>query len=136
MDGLVGLRSAVQLLSFHAVQAQRCPPSSHSASGKPGAVHSAEQARKAWREGFDRNCLAPCQLAPQDIERFLAAVPALRKGDSFTLLFTARGAEVAANSRRVGSITDPEFARQMLATFIGLQPPTPRLKRELLGNHE
>ncbi len=97
---------------------------------------SAEQARKAWREGFDRNCSAPCQLAPQDIERFLAAVPAMHKGDSFTLLFTTRGAEVTANGRPIGTITDPEFARQMLATFIGPQPATPRLKRELLGNHE
>ena len=97
---------------------------------------SAEQARKAWREGFDQNCSSPCQLAPQDIERFLAAVPAMRKGDSFTLLFTARGAEVTANGRPVGSITDPQFAREMLATFLGPRPATPRLKRELLGGHE
>lgn len=94
---------------------------------------SAEQARNAWREGFDQNCLAPCQLAPSDVKRFLAAVPAMHKGDSFSLVFTATGAEVAANGRRIGSINQPQFARLMLATFIGAQPPTPRLKRELLG---
>lgn len=97
---------------------------------------SAEQARKAWREGFERNCSAPCHLAPQEIERFLAAVPAMRKGDSFNLLFTARGAEITVNGEPIGSITDPQFAREMLATFLGPQPASPRLKQELLGSHE
>ena len=31
------------------------------------------------------------------------------------------------------TITNPTFARVILATFIGPEPPTPRLKRELLG---
>ena len=97
---------------------------------------SAEQARKAWREGFERNCSAPCHLAPQDIERFLAAVPAMRKGDSFTLLFTARGAEVTVNGKPIGNITDPQFAREMLGTFLGPQAASPRLKQELLGIHK
>jgi hypothetical protein len=33
----------------------------------------------------------------------------------------------------MGDISDPRFAELMLATFIGREPPTPRLKRELLG---
>ena len=98
-------------------------------------VHDvAEQpARAAWREGFDQNCLAPCRLAPEDVERFLASVPATRKGDRFSILFTGTGAEFAANGHLIGNITDRRFATAILATFIGPEPPTARLKQELLG---
>jgi Chalcone isomerase-like len=97
---------------------------------------SVEQSRKAWRDGFDHNCVAPCQVAPQDLERFLYFVAAVRNGDSYSLLFNSRSAEVMANGRRLGSIPDPLFAQAMLTTFLGPQPPTARLKRELLGARE
>lgn len=93
----------------------------------------AEDAREAWRDGFEQNCKAPCHLDPRDVQRFLAAVPSVRKGDRTTLLFTSKGVDVTFNGRSMGQITDPRFAQMMLATFIGPEPPTPRLKRELLG---
>lgn len=93
----------------------------------------AEDARTAWREGFDSNCVAPCRLRAADVARFLAAVPAMRKGDHFSILFTRDGAEIAANGRSIGSIADRGFATLVLATFIGPEPPTARLKRELLN---
>lgn len=92
-----------------------------------------ENARAAWREGFDLNCVAPCRLAHEDVERFLASVPATRKGDRFSILFTRDGAEFAANGRLIGNVTDRRFATAILATFIGPEPPTARLKKELLG---
>jgi hypothetical protein len=92
-----------------------------------------EDARAAWREGFELNCVDPCRLAGEDVARFLAAVPAMRKGDQFSILFTRDGAEIAANGRRIGTVTDRRFATAILATFIGPQPPTARLKQELLG---
>jgi hypothetical protein len=92
------------------------------------------EARKAWQDGFDGNCRAPqCHLDPQDVERFLAAVPPIHRGDRTVLLFTSKGVDVTFNGRKMGDITDPHFATTMLATFIGPAPPTPRLKRELLG---
>jgi hypothetical protein len=93
----------------------------------------ADDARKAWRDGFEQNCKAPCYLDPRDVQRFLAAVPAVSKGDESTLLFTTRGVNVTLNGRPMGEIADPHFAEMMLATFIGPEPPTPRLKRGLLG---
>ena len=96
----------------------------------------AEEARKAWREGFERNCKAPCYLDGRDIQRFLAEVPSFHNGDETTLLFTSNGVGVKLNERPVGDIADPHFAEVMLATFIGPEPPTPRLKRELLGNRD
>jgi len=94
---------------------------------------SAENAREAWQDGFDKNCKAPCYLDPYDVQRFLAAVPSMHEGDETTLLFTPNGVNVTLNGRPMGNITDPHFAEIMLATFIGREPPTYRLKRELLG---
>jgi hypothetical protein len=93
----------------------------------------AEDARVAWRDGFEQNCRAPCYLDPRDVQRFLAAVPSMHKGDETTLLFTSKGVRVTCNGRPMGDIGDPHFAETILATFIGPEPPTPRLKRELLG---
>ena len=93
----------------------------------------AEDARKAWQESFEQNCKAPCTLDPRDLQRFLAAVPSVREGDGSTLHFTSKGVHVVFNGRPMGDIADPHFAELMLATFIGAVPPTPRLKRELLG---
>jgi hypothetical protein len=96
----------------------------------------AENARKAWRDGFDGNCKLPCHLDPSDVQRFLAAVPSMHEGDESTLLFTSCGVRVTFNGRPIGDIADPHFAQTVLATFIGPEPPTPRLKRELLGGRD
>jgi hypothetical protein len=97
---------------------------------------AADDARKAWQDGFDQNCRPPCYLDPRDVQRFLASVPAVRKGDESTLLFSSKGVEVTLNGRPMGHIADLHFAEMMLATFIGPEPPTPRLKRELLGRRD
>lgn len=95
---------------------------------------SADEARDAWQDGFEQNCKPPCYLDPHAVQQFLAAVPSIEKGDEAKLLFTSSGVELRTNGRLIGRITDPHFAEIILSTFIGPVPPTPRLKRELLGN--
>ena len=97
---------------------------------------SAEQARTAWQNGFQNNCVPPCQLDPHAVKEFLAAVRPIAKGDEATLLFTASGVEVRTNGELMGRITDVPFAELILATFLGPAPATPRLKRELLGERD
>jgi hypothetical protein len=94
---------------------------------------SADQARDSWREGFANNCQPPCALNPQDVATFLASVPDMRAGDQFALLFTGHGAEVDIGGRRLGVISNPTFAKAMLATFLGPRPGTESLKRDLLN---
>ena len=48
-------------------------------------------------------------------------------------MFTSSGLHITLNGRLMGDIPDPRFAELMLATFIGREPPTPRLKQGLLG---
>jgi hypothetical protein len=94
---------------------------------------NAEQARDAWREGFEANCRPPCHIAPGDIARFLSNVPAMRAGDETLLFFAPGGLEIVTNGRSMGRITDRMFATAVLATFIGPEPPTVQLKAGLLG---
>jgi hypothetical protein len=96
---------------------------------------SADQARRAWRDGLDNNCEVPCHLNPDEIGRFLSMVPAMHAGDNFSLLFTQSGATVTVSGKPLGTITQPQFAQAMLATFLGPKPASPRLKRELLRGH-
>ncbi|MGA8196829.1 MAG: chalcone isomerase family protein [Acetobacteraceae bacterium] len=93
---------------------------------------SAEDARKAWREGLANNCQAPCHLDPDDVERFLAEVPAMQEGDVFSLLFTQSGATVTVGGQQIGTISKRAFAEAMLATFLGPRPASPSLKQALL----
>jgi hypothetical protein len=96
---------------------------------------SAEAARDSWRTGLENNCRAPCQLDPADIARFLAQVPAMPEGASFSILFTRQGATVTVNGRQYGEIPKPQFARAVLATFLGPAPASPTLKAQLLQGH-
>jgi hypothetical protein len=96
----------------------------------------AEDARESWREALDRNCPAPCRLPAESVARFLAALPSVHKGDTNTLLFTARGVEFFINGRSVGQITNPDFKQVILSTFIGPRPTSAEIKEGLLGGRE
>ena len=96
---------------------------------------SAEDARKAWRVGFANNCQAPCHLESEDVEKFLAVVPAMQEGDVFSLLFTQHGATVTVGGKLIGTVSKPQFAEVMLATFLGPRPASPSLKQALLRGH-
>jgi Chalcone isomerase-like len=95
---------------------------------------SQEKAKQAWRDGFSNNCQSPCRLPTDAVDRFLAAVPAMRKGDRFSFLFSARGTDITENGQSFAHIDDRSFAKLILKTFIGPHPPTDRLKQELLGS--
>ncbi len=96
---------------------------------------AAGQARDAWRKGLTNNCPAPCQLDPNDVERFLAEVPAMHEGDSFELRFAGHMAEIAANGHLLGRVDRAPLADAMLAAFLGPKPGSPALKLALLDGH-
>lgn len=96
---------------------------------------SAEEGRTAWRTGFYNNCVTPCRLDPDAVSRFLAAVPEMRAGEVYTFLFTPDGTRVDANERPLGVIRQPNFARAILASFLGPRPASLRLKEGLLRGH-
>ena len=93
----------------------------------------AEDARKSWREGLERNCSKPCRLPADSINRFLAAIPSVQSGDTNILLFTARGVEFFINGQSAGRIENPDFKQVILSTFIGQSPTSEEMKAGLLG---
>ena len=96
---------------------------------------SADQSRGAWRSALENNCVAPCHLDPQDVERFLSQVPAMTAGEYFYLLFRQGGATISANGQQIGIIPRRKFANAVLATFLGPNPASPTLRQELLKGH-
>lgn len=96
---------------------------------------SAEASRNAWRTALENNCVAPCQLDPEDVEKFISQVPAMQIGEYFHLLFSRNGATVSANGEQIGVISRRQFANAVLATFLGPHPASPTLRRELLKGH-
>lgn len=95
----------------------------------------ADASRAAWRTGLSNNCQAPCQLDPVDVEKFLADVPAMHAGESYTIVFTDGGAMVTADGTQIGTISKRSLAEAMLATFLGPAPASPSLKAALLQGH-
>jgi hypothetical protein len=93
----------------------------------------AQAERKSWRESLDDNCGRPCRLPPENVDRFLAAIPSMRQGDAITFAFTPEGMDAFKNGGLLGRIRDSEFVRVILATFIGAHPTSPAVKRGLLG---
>ena len=93
---------------------------------------SAEQARDSWRTGLVNNCQAPCRLDPGDFAKFLADIPAVRAGDTYSFFFQQGGVEVIVDGKRLGKIDSPDFAGAMLAMFLGPKTAEPALREELL----
>jgi hypothetical protein len=77
----------------------------------------AETARKSWAEAFEKSCPAPCHVAAESIDRFLAAVPAVRQGEIGTLLFNDRGMDFLLNGRLVTPNSHESFWRPSLASI-------------------
>lgn len=90
-------------------------------------------ARKAWQEGFNRTCRAPCQLPQPELAQFLATVPSVHPGDVARFVFRQDGLFVLLGNQQIGKVSDTNFIQVILAMFIGPAPASERLKQELLG---
>ncbi len=96
---------------------------------------SADMARDAWRKSLQISCIAPCNLDPEDVERFIAQVPAMHAGDTYHLLFRQNAATVSLNGQQIGTIFKRQFADAILAVFLDIHTELPGLRQGLLGGH-
>jgi hypothetical protein len=91
---------------------------------------------KAWTSGFKGNATVKLESIQPLIERLNAWMGDFEKGD--TLVFTflpGAGVQVDVNGARKGVLAGDDFARSLLAIWLGPKPPTGALKTGLLGNH-
>ncbi len=101
-------------------------------------IHSEIPARKlaaAWREGFADN------LSEDEMRRFNASIvkfwsmfPSVKKGDEINIDQLAdKGVVVTLNGEPLGRVDDPAFMSVLLRIWLGKEPVTSRLKRDMLG---
>lgn len=89
--------------------------------------------RDAWETGFARNAGEDLAGLRARIERLAGWMRDVRTGER--LVYTRRpdGVEVEIAGRAVGTIEGEDFARALLAVWLGAAPPNPELKSGLLG---
>ena len=90
---------------------------------------------KAWNEGFKKNASVPLAGLQRGIDQLDRWMPAkLRSGDTLSFAFVpGKGVTVSVNNVPKGTIAGDDFARSMLAIWLGPNPPTGGLKRGLLS---
>ena len=94
---------------------------------------SADQMRGAFKEGFENNCKPNCDALAADLNQLNQMLVDLKVGDSMRFDFLPTKVELRIRGEKVGEITDPPFAKVLLATWLGPKPPTEDLKAGMLG---
>ncbi|RMG59292.1 MAG: hypothetical protein D6717_01565 [Gammaproteobacteria bacterium] len=96
---------------------------------------SAEKINSAWREGFEKNQDAAMleRLAPR-LERFQQLFPDLHEGQRLVFEhWPGQGVRIALDGRELGRIEGDDFARALLAVWLGPEPADDDLKAGMLG---
>jgi hypothetical protein len=95
----------------------------------------ADTLRDAWKEGFEKNCGSVCEKAKPNLKSFNDLMIPVKEGSRITMVFTDDGVNVTATGKETKSAMIPgqEFKTALLSIFIGPNPPTPELKKGLLG---
>lgn len=96
---------------------------------------SAAQMRDGWKDGFEDNLDSKTYRALADrIKQFNALFGALKAGDRVWLDYEpGSGTSVSVNGRARGTIPGRDFMRALLSVWLGPDPPSDDLKRQLLG---
>ena len=90
--------------------------------------------KKAWDEGFANNAKAQVPALKERIEQFKSWMTTMKSGQQLTLTHKpGAGIEVTVNGKVQGTIAGDDFARALLAIWLGPKPPNPGLKAGLLG---
>lgn len=123
------------------LQQRSSNPDAILASPGPKAVvlqflHSASRSDIAehYREGEAKNCArGECSnIDEAEFERLVAATPGAAVGDTLAYTVTKSGLHVTFNNRSLGDYSR-ELGIRIVASFIGATPPSPEVKRGLLG---
>lgn len=88
---------------------------------------------KAWTVYLEKNCPASCVMSQAALAQFQTLLPETVRGESQSYAFTAEGLEVYREGQSLGLIEDADFARLVLATWLGDEPTTPQLKAAMLA---
>lgn len=89
---------------------------------------------EAISDGFERNAGGAYPKLKERIDRFTAALPRLKVGDTLTLSYRPqRGVEVSHGGKRLIEIPGRDFATVLFRIWLGSKPPNAGLRTGLLG---
>jgi hypothetical protein len=94
----------------------------------------AKDMRKAWSEGFEKNCSGiACQSMKADVDTLNAAMEDCKEGQTLQFQLTPEAVVVWHEGVRKVEVKKAGFSDQVLAIFIGKNPPNEALRDGLLG---
>jgi len=93
----------------------------------------ANDLRKAWTEGFERNAKATLPALKDRISTFNGWMEDMKTGGRMNFSYKiGSGVEVNVNGAAKGTINGDDFAKALFAIWLG-DPPNPEIKAGLLG---
>ena len=93
----------------------------------------ADDLRKGWEEGFDKNAKGQLPALKERIETFKGWTADIKTGQRLTfVLKPGVGTQVDVNGTVKGTIKGDDFAKALLSIWLG-DPPNPEIKSGLLG---
>jgi hypothetical protein len=93
----------------------------------------ADDLKKGWNEGFEKNAKAELSALKDRIEMFNGWMVDMKTGQRLTLVHkTGAGVEVNVSGTSKGTIKGDDFAKALFAIWLG-DPPNPEIKAGLLG---
>lgn len=93
----------------------------------------AETIRGAWSQGFTKNCMSLCDESQAKMALLNGLMKDLKKGDVLSFSFKPDELAVELNGAALGKVEGAKIDQNILAIFLGKEPPTPELKVGLLG---
>jgi hypothetical protein len=99
-------------------------------------VHSGSQGQvqDAFDEAYHDNCTKDCDALKSPFEKLRSLMTAVKVGDRLAFDIYPGKVNVWINTTALGTITDSNFPRGLLRTWLGTAPPTESLKQAMLGN--
>ncbi len=93
----------------------------------------ADDLRKGWDEGFEKNSKAQLPQLKDRIATFNGWMADMRSGQRIVLVSKPGSVQVSVNGVNKGTLDGDDFARALLAIWLGPEPPNPEIKAGPLG---
>lgn len=88
---------------------------------------------KAWKKGLDNNCKNNCEAIHAAASTMNEKLPDLKEGDWMVYSFEKNFVELKLNGKELGTIRADYADHEILACWLGENPPNESLKQGLLG---
>ncbi|MBC7690279.1 MAG: chalcone isomerase family protein [Methylotenera sp.] len=92
-----------------------------------------DQLNEAWEKGIHKACVKGCPQLEEPLAQLKAMMVSVKPKDTMEFTIFPAKVEVKVNDQKAGEISNANFSKMLLATWIGREPPTEELKAGLLG---